>query len=417
MAKIKKIIAREIIDSRAYPTIEAIILLEDNSVGTFSTPSGTSIGKYEAKEIRDGDIKRFKGMGVLSNLKNIFNIIAPKLIGQEANSQEQIDQILIDADGTADKSVLGANTLLAISGAVAKTAAASLKIPLYQYIARLSGQDTRHFAIPTPMFNVLNGGKHANANLDFQEFMVVPPQSSHYSANLRMAAETYYTLKTVIREHNAIPLIGDEGGYAPTFYSNLDALKVLEETVSKAGYNLGVDVFFALDIAASFLKLGSSYKIKDKPISLTASDFLDYLIVLNEQYHFLSIEDPFGEDEWNSWISLTAKLGGETLIVGDDLTATNLERLNKAISQKAANSIVIKPNQVGTITETLKVVKAAKNAQFKIIVSHRSGETNDDFIADFAVGIDADYVKFGAPARGERVAKYNRLLEIEHELS
>ena len=247
--------------------------------------------------------------------------------------------------------------------------------------------------------------------------MIVPPKAKNFSGSLQMVTEIYFALKDVLIAHSTSPLVGDEGGYAPVLYSNVDGFKIIEDAIGKAGYNLGLDIFFSLDAAANSIKQGSTYKIKDRPAPLPTSDFIDFYIMLDEQYHFLSIEDPLAEDDWDGWCSLTEKLGDKTLIVADDLTTTNIERLNKAISKKAANAIIIKPNQIGTITETIKVVKTAKNANFKIIASHRSGETNDDSIADFAVGLGADYVKFGAPARGERVAKYNRLLEIEHELS
>lgn len=417
MAKIEKIVAREILNSLGHPTIEAIVRLQDKSIGVFSSPSGTTKSKYEALEVTDGDPKRFAGLGVLGGLRKIHSILSPKLIGQDAANQGMIDQILKTADGTPNKSNLGSQVTIALSVAITKAQASSEKMTVYQYIAKLLGSNIHEFSVPTPMFNILNGGKHAGGNLDFQEFMIVTPQSTPYSQSLKLGAEVYYSLKETIKSHSAIALVGDEGGYAPTFYSNLDALKVLEEALTRAGYKFGLDAFISLDVAASHLKQGSSYKIKDRPVALSSGDFLDFFLVLNEQYHLLSIEDPFDQDEWDEWCSLTEKLGAETLIVADDLTATNLERLEKTISQKAANAIVIKPNQAGTLTETLEVVKKAKSANFKIVVSHRSGETNDDFIADFAVGVGADYAKFGAPARGERVAKYNRLLEIEHELS
>lgn len=417
MAKIKKIIGREILDSRASPTIEAIIQLTDGSVGIFSSPSGISIGKLEAHELRDHDPRRYRGQGVLVALEKIARDIAPHLIGIEASNQRKIDQTLIALDNTKDKSNLGANTTLAISGAIAKAQASSQKIPLYQYLAKLAGQNGRQFSIPTPMFNILNGGKHASFNLDFQEFMIVPTKANTYSRNLRIGVECYLSLADVLKAHSAITLVGDEGGFAPTLYSNLDALKIMEEAIQRAGYKMGLDVFFSLDVAASHIQQGSTFRLKDKPVPLTVTDLIDFYITLNEQYHLLSLEDPIPEDDWQEWQQITQKLGGEMLIVGDDLIATNLERLERSIAQKACNSIVVKPNQIGTITETLDVVKKAKEANFKIIVSHRSGETNDDFIADFALASGADYAKFGAPARGERVAKYNRLLEIEHELS
>ncbi len=417
MAKIKKIVAREILDSRAHPTIEAIVQLDDNSVGIFSTPSGASVGKHEALELRDGDPKRYAGLGVLNALRNIGSILAPKLIGQDAQNQEKIDNDMIAADGTPNKQNLGANAILALSGAIARAQAASLRIPLYQYLAKLAGNSTNQFAIPTPMFNLINGGKHAPDGLDFQEFMIVPPKAYRYSDCLKMCTEIYYSLRETLKTHSAITLIGDEGGYAPILYANTDAFKILEESIVKAGFQVGLDAFLSLDAAATEVKHGNAYRIKDRPVPLPANDFIDFYIGLNEQFHLLSLEDPLEQNDWQAWISITQKLGGETLIIGDDLICTNMERLQKAISTKACNSVVIKPNQVGTITETIKVLNTAKAANFKVIVAHRSGETNDDFIADFAVACSADYAKFGAPARGERVAKYNRLLEIEHELS
>ena len=417
MAEVKKIIAREILDSRGNPTVEAIVELKDSSVGVASVPSGISTSKHEAIELRDKDPKRYLGRGVLKNLETISSIIAPKLLGREASSQKQLDQEMVSLDGTPNKSNLGGNSILALSCAIAKAQAVSQKLPLYQYIATLAEENVHEFAIPTPMFNILNGGKHGGGNIDFQEFMVVPPKANPYSKNLQVGTEIYYALKEVIQGRSSMALVGDEGGYAPLLYSNLDALKLLEDAIGRAGYKLGLDVFFSIDVAASNIKKGSSYKLKDKPVALDANDLLDFFVSLNEQYHLLSLEDPFSEDDWDHWKKITDKLGKDTLIIGDDLIATNRERLLRAISQKACNALIIKPNQVGTITETLETIKAAKANGVKIIASHRSGETNDDFIVDFAVGVGAEYVKFGAPARGERVAKYNRLLEIEHELS
>ena len=417
MSKIKKIVAREILDSRAVPTIESMVELEDGSAGVFSVPSGASKGKHEAKELRDSDSTRYAGLGVLTALKNISQIIGPKIIGLEASDQSSLDNLLISLDGTSDKSHLGANAILAISGAAAKAASISQKIPLYLYISRLTGASTNEFTIPTPMFNVINGGIHAGFNLDFQEFMVVGPKTNTYSQNLEFGAGMYYALKKSLQTHTNQVLVGDEGGYAPLLYQNTDVFKIFEETAGMAGYKIGLDIFYSIDAAASNLKEGSAYKIKDRPTAMPASDLIEFYVQLNEQYHLLSMEDPIAEEDWKDWVELNALIGLKTLIVGDDLISTNIERLKKAIDLKACNAVIIKPNQVGTITETLTVVAAAKAANFKVIVSHRSGETNDDFIADFAVGVAADYVKLGAPARGERVAKYNRLLEIEHELS
>lgn len=417
MAKIKKIIAREILDSRGHPTIEVIVELADSSIGTFSCPSGVSVGKNEAVELRDQDKSRYAGLGVLKNLEIIVKTIAPNLIGMEAKDQQKIDQIMITLDGTENKANLGANTILSLSGAITKAQAASEKKPAFLYISQLLGKTTKEFAIPTPMFNILNGGRHGSGNLDFQEFMIVPPQANNYSQNLKIGVESYYALRETLISHSASTLIGDEGGYSPNLYSNMDALKILEEAMTNTAYRLGLDAFFSVDVAATNIIRGEAYRIKDKPVPLTQTDFIEFYITLNEQYHLLALEDPLEENDWEGWKTLTDKLGGETLIVGDDLIATNLARLKKAVLEKACNATIIKPNQIGTITESLEVVKFAKKSNFKVIVSHRSGETNDDFIADFAVAAQADYVKFGAPARGERVAKYNRLLEIEHELS
>ncbi len=418
MAKIKKIIAREILDSRGMPTIEAIVQLEDGAVGGFATPSGISVGKHEAVELRDGDSSRFGGHGVLKALENILTFLAPALIGKDASNQLEMDKIMIQIDGTDNKSKMGANSILALSGAIARAQAASLKLTLYQYISMLlSSQKSNQFSIPTPMFNILNGGKHGGGNIDFQEFLIVPPRANSYSQNLKTGVEIYYSLKEVITNHSGITLLGEEGGYAPTLYSNSDAFKILEEAVTRAGYTLGLDTFLSVDVGSSTFMKGGVYKIKDRPVGLTASEFIDFFVALNEQYHLLSLEDPLSEDDWDGWHKMTEAMGEKTIIVGDDLITTNMERLKKAIDKKSCNGIIIKPNQVGTISETLDVVKAAKAANFKTIVSHRSGETDDDFIADFAVGIGSDYAKFGAPARGERVAKYNRLLAIEHELS
>jgi len=417
MAKIKKIISREILDSRGDPTIEATVILDDDSFGVFSTPSGLSIGKHETVELRDKDQARYSGKGVLRALEKIYSVISPSILGKDAAQQRIIDNIIIAADKTKDKSNLGANAMLAISGAVAKAQARSQNVGLYQYINEISQIKLERFEIPTPMFNILNGGLHGSGNVDFQEFLLIPKKSGSYSDNLRAGVEIYYHLKQTIAAHSGIVLVGDEGGYAPTLYSNVDALKLIAEAIDSAHYQLGLDVFLSLDVAATELKKEGSYRIKDRPIPLNSDEFIEFFTSLNNEYHLLSIEDPLAEDDWDDWKKLTEKIGKETIIVGDDLIATNLERLKKAKKEKACNGVIIKPNQAGTISETIDVAKYAKEANFKIVVSHRSGETNDDFIADFAVAIGADYAKFGAPARGERVAKYNRLLEIEHELS
>lgn len=418
MANISKIVAREILDSRAYPTVEAIIQLDDGSVGSFAAPSGISVGKHEAVELRDGDVKRFAGKGVLKALENIHSKLSPLLIGKNARDQAGLDKLMIDADGSKNKANLGANSILPLSCAIAKAQAVSEKTPLYKYISILLDKEIkRPFIIPTPMFNILNGGKHGGGNIDFQEFLLVTPKANPYSKNLKIGTEIYYALKDTILNHSGVSLIGDEGGYAPTLFSNTDAFKILEESVIRAGYKVGLDAFFSIDAAASFFMKNHEYKIKDRPVPLSSKELISFYASLNEQYHLLSIEDGLNEDDWNSWVELNKRLGKETLIIADDLVTTNLERLKKAIAKKACGGIIVKPNQAGTLSETLEVVRFAQKNNIKIIASHRSGETNDDFIADFAVGVSSDYVKFGAPARGERVAKYNRLLEIEHELS
>lgn len=399
------------------PTVESIVELEDSSVGVFSTPSGTSTGKNEAFELRDGDPKRYRGLGVLKALEKIANEIAPHLIGQDSQDQQNIDHIMIELDKTPNKQNLGANAILSLSGAVVKAQAASAKMPLYQYLSHVLGENANSFSIPTPMFNLIEGGAHADGNLDFQEFMIVPTKANSFTKNLKIGVECYMGLAETLRSHSLQTLVGQEGGFGPMLYSNMDAFKMLEEGAAKAGYRIGLDIFFAIDAAANNIKKGDTYRIKDKPVPLSANDLLDFYISLNEQFHLLSIEDPFAEDDWETWRDICRKLGTDTLIVGDDLITTNPGKLQKAIGEKAANATVVKPNQIGTISETLSLVKSAKDANFKIVVAHRAGETNDDFIADLAVAVGADYCKFGPPARGERVAKYNRLLEIEHELS
>lgn len=418
MSKITKIEAREILDSRGNPTVETTVILEDGATGTSSVPSGASLGKYEAVELRDGDASRFGGMGVLKAVANVNQTIAPKLIGFDPAKQEEIDKLMINLDGTKDKSKLGANSTLSVSLAVACAAANSGKTPLYQYLNKLFGGElpTSLSKMPTPTFNIINGGKHGAGNLDFQEFHVVPATTKPYREALRIGEEIYQALKQVLIYRNAIHSVGDEGGFAPNLFTNLDALEAILEAIKTTPYIFGRDVFLGLDVAAAHFKKGNGYQIKDRPIPLKPAEFIEYLQDLNNQYRLLILEDPLEEDDWEGWQSLTAALGVGTLVVGDDLLATNLERVKQAINQKACTAILVKPNQVGTLTETLEVIKVARQRGLKIIVSHRSGETNDTFIADLAVGVGAEYVKFGAPARGERIAKYNRLLQIETEL-
>lgn len=418
MAKIKAIRAREILDSRGIPTVETTIWLDTNHWAIASVPSGTSSGTHEAKEIRDDDPERFSGQGVLKAVQNVNSVIAPKLIGFDPQDQQKIDQLLIDLDGTSDKSRLGANSILSVSQAVCEVAAASSNLPIYKYLLtkyQLTANPSAPASMPTPIFNVINGGKHGAGNLDFQEFHLIPAKNFHYHTALQIGEEIYQKLGDVLARRNAPRSVGSEGGYAPNLFTNRDAIEIIIEAVKETKYQLDRDVFLGLDVAASHFYKDGKYKIKDKPQDLSSSEFIQFYKQLYTQYHLISIEDPLQEDDWSNWTTLTQSLP-QTIIVGDDLLVTNKTRLLKAQDQKSCNAILVKPNQVGTISETIEVIRLARKTNWKTIVSHRSGETNDDFIADFAVGTGADYTKFGAPARGERVVKYNRLLAIESQL-
>lgn len=417
-SKIYSIIAREILDSRGNPTVETMVILESGYRGVASVPAGTSLGKYEAKELRDNDPLRYMGMGVLSAIKAVNSVIGPKLRGMDAANQQAIDQAMIAMDGTEDKHVMGSNSILSVSLACAAATAGALRTPLYRYLNTMfSGVvPTQITRIPTPMVNIINGGKHGSGNLDFQEFHIVPASNLSYSNALRLSVEVYQKLKDILTYRNASTSVGFEGGFAPNLYTNMDAMELLQEAVRATSYRFGVDVFFGLDVAASHFKTDRGYKIKDKQTVLSSKDLVGYLHDLHKRYRLLILEDALEEDDWSGWIALTAELGSEVMIVGDDLLATNLKRLEKAIHDRACTAILIKPNQVGTLSEFFAVVALAKKNAIQTIVSHRSGETNDSFIADLGVAVQSDYVKFGAPARGERVAKYNRLLQIEAEL-
>lgn len=415
MAKIKSLTAREILDSRGNPTVETRVELDDGSLGIASIPSGASVGKYEAVELRDNDPSRFHGLGVLKAVANVNQIIAPKLAGLEATGQLEIDHTLIALDGTVNKSKLGANAILSVSQGVCEAAAASQKIATYIHVSHLYGPQAG-LRLPIPTFNLINGGKHGAGNLDFQEFHIIPGSQKTYSENLRQAEEIYQSLKQVLIQHGAIHSVGDEGGFAPNLFTNLDALEVLVKAIEMANYRLKQDVFLGLDIAAQSFYQNGKYKIRDQTMPMSTDELIAYYQQLNQQYPLLTLEDPIAEDDWDGWQKVGQLLPG-TLIVGDDLLATNKQRLNEAIKKKACKAILVKPNQIGTISETIEVIKIARQADWKVIVSHRSGETTDDFIADFSVGVGADYTKFGAPARGERVVKYNRLLEIEKQLN
>ncbi|QQG40533.1 MAG: phosphopyruvate hydratase [Candidatus Levyibacteriota bacterium] len=416
MAKIKQVFAREILDSRGNPTIETTVILEDGSVGTASCPSGASTGMHEAVELRDNDNSRYNGKGVLQAVSNIENIVGPQLIGKEAGVQKDIDAILTALDGTPNKAKLGANTILSASIAVAKAQSVSEKIPIYRYIQRITGNLS--VAVPTPFFNILNGGKHAGENIDFQEFIVIPNRQTPFSKGLEQAVSVYFSLKKLLEQNHLSILVGDEGGFGPVLSNNKAALSFIKQAIEQTQLVFAKDMSVGLDVAASSFYKDGKYILKENPNGASASELIALYTQLNNEYRFLFLEDALAEDDWDNWTQLASALSGkETIVVGDDLLVTNPERLKLAIEKKAATGIIIKPNQIGTISEAIAVAAIAKQANIKTVVSHRSGETNDDFIADFAVGINADFVKFGAPARGERVAKYNRLLKIESELT
>ena len=419
MAKIKRIWSREILDSRANPTVETGCLLDTGHVVAASVPSGSSTGSYEAVELRDHDQDRYLGKGVLKAVDNVNKILGPAIIGMDPREQSAIDNKLIQLDGTENKSKLGANATLSISLAVAKAGAIVANTNQYFWINYLSGQigNKSKIKMPTPLFNMINGGLHGAGNLDFQEFHVIPVTTKSFEEGLRECVEIYLTIGENLSRRGAIHSVGDEGGYAPNLFTNADALEVFVESIRQTKYQLGRDVFLGLDVAAGSFYKNGEYTIRDKSAAMDDDQLLEFYKSLNDQYKLALIEDPFYEDGWESWKKIYKEMSNDLIIVGDDLLATNPKRVKKAIEEKACNAILVKPNQIGTVSETLNVIKIARDANWKVVVSHRSGETNDSFIADFAVGVGADYVKFGAPARGERVAKYNRLSAIESELT
>jgi len=418
MSKISKIWSRQILDSRGIPTVETACLLDTGEVAVASVPAGASTGTYEVVELRDNNVNYFLGRSVEKAVANVNDILGPQLWGMDVTEQEKIDKKLIELDGTKNKSKYGGNAILSISIACVKAAAQAQKIQVFSWVNTLAKRIglNRPIRMPTPIFNMINGGLHGAGNLEFQEFQVIPATNKSFSEALRMGVEIYLTLGRDLERRGAIHSVGDEGGYTPNLFTNADALEVLFESVKETPYNVGRDVFFGLDVAASVFYRNGEYVIRDKSSPLNDDALLDYYQYINSQYHLAHIEDPFHEDAWESWKKLYQAFEGQLTVIGDDLLATNLERVQKAIVEKACNGILVKPNQTGSITETLMVIKKADEAKWKIITSHRSGETNDWFIADFAVGVGSDYVKFGAPARGERVAKYNRLLAIEVDL-
>lgn len=398
-------------DSRGNPTIEVEVFLEDGTVGRAAVPSGASTGVHEAVELRDGDKSRYLGKGVLKAVDNVNTIISPELIGFDATDQAGIDLLMIDLDGSANKGKLGANAILGVSMAVAKAAAQSLGLPLYQYLGGFNAKE-----LPVPMMNILNGGEHADNNVDIQEFMIMPVGAPTFREALRMGAEVYHSLKAVLKGRGLNTAIGDEGGFAPNLSSNEEALKVIIEAIEKAGYKPGEDIFLAMDVASSEIYQDGKYNLAGEGITKTAAEMVAFYEELVAKYPIISIEDGMAEDDWEGWKLLTEKLGDKIQLVGDDLFVTNTKRLKMGIDQDIANSILIKVNQIGTLTETFETIEMAKRAGYTCVISHRSGETEDATIADIAVAVNAGQIKTGAPTRSDRIAKYNQLLRIEEEL-
>jgi enolase len=411
IASIESVKAREILDSRGNPTIEVEVVLAAGTAGVAAVPSGASTGKHEAVELRDGDKRRYGGLGVLKAIGHVNTEIASAMAGMSALEQAAIDQRLIGLDGTANKARLGANALLGTSLAIAKAGASFRGIPLYRYLG-----ETRANLLPVPMLNILNGGKHALGSTDFQEFMIMPVGAANFHKALQISSEVYHSLRKVLEDKGLSTNVGDEGGFAPHLPSNKDALELILAAIDMAGYKAGQDLFIALDAAASTFYQQGKYVLSREGVTLSSSEMIDYYVKLVSNYPVISIEDGLAEDDWASWSLLTAQLGKQIQFVGDDLYATNIERLEKGIAQKASNSILIKPNQIGTLSETLAVIKRAQQAGWTTIISHRSGETEDTTIADLAVASNAGFIKAGAPCRSERLAKYNRLFRIEEEL-
>jgi len=417
MAIIKAVRAREILDSRGTPTIETSVWSNDTGA-TATIPSGASVGDKEALELRDNDPSRFQGKGVLKAVHLINQVLSKYLIGQDPTKQNSIDQMLINLDGTKNKGKLGANTILSISQAVFELGARVSTMQTYQYVqAKYNLHQPTPANLPTPMFNIINGGKHGNQNLDFQEYHVIPSSKLDFKQSLRIGTEIYHQLKQQLINKNASYSVGDEGGFAPDLNNNQDAINLITEAVQSTPYELNKQVFLGLDLAASEFFKNKQYRIKDRKNPYSAEDFIKYLIDLKNKFGHILLEDPLDQDSWADWTALTSLIGQNTLIVGDDLISTHSSLLKKAITKKACNAVIIKPNQVGTISEAVSVVKMAKANNIACVVSHRSGDTNEDFLADFAVGVGADYVKFGAPVRGERTIKYNRLSLIHDYLT
>ncbi len=410
---ITDVYAREILDSRGNPTVEVEVLAGENIYGRASVPSGASTGQFEAVELRDGE-ERYRGLGVTRAVDNVNTKIAPELVGVNVFEQTEIDSIMLKLDGTANKSNLGANATLGVSMAVARAAANALNIPLYRYLGGTSAMK-----MPVPMMNILNGGKHADNTVDFQEFMIMPVGACCFKEGLRMCAEIYHTLKKILKEENLNTAVGDEGGFAPNLKDAKETLQYIVKAIEKAGYKAGKDVAITLDVAASELynKEFKKYVFEGEDVIRSAEELVDYYEMLMAEFPIISIEDPMDEEDWEGWDLMTKRLGGKVQLVGDDLFVTNTERLRKGIDRKVANAILIKVNQIGTLTEAFAAIELAKTSGYRNIISHRSGETEDSIIADIAVAFNAGQIKTGAPCRSERVAKYNQLLRIEEGIT
>ena len=411
MSIITQVYAREILDSRGNPTVEVEVILEDGTMGRAAVPSGASTGVHEAVELRDGDKKRYVGKGVMKAVENVNDIIAEALIGLDATRQIEIDELLIRLDETPNKAKLGANAILGVSMAVAKAAANYVGLPLYQYLGGTNAHE-----LPVPMMNILNGGSHADNNVDIQEFMIMPVGAKSFSECLRMNVEIYHALKGILKAKGLSTGLGDEGGFAPNLESNAEALDVIMEAIAKAGYKAGKDIMLAMDVAASEFYKDGKYHMLAEGAPKTSTQMVNYLADLVAKYPIISIEDGLAEDDWKGWAALTKKLGDKVQLVGDDLFVTNAARLQMGSDKGVANAILIKVNQIGTLTETFRAVELAKRHGYTAIVSHRSGETEDVTMSDIAVALNAGQIKSGAPARTDRVAKYNQLLRIEEDL-
>ena len=412
MAVITDVYAREIMDSRGNPTVEVEVYLEDGTIGRAAVPSGASTGQFEAVELRDSGSPRYLGKGVLQAVANVNDIIGPAILGFDASEQVAIDGVMIELDGTPNKAKLGANAILGVSMAVARAAAESYDLPLFQYLGGTNAKE-----LPVPMMNILNGGAHADNNVDIQEFMIMPIGASSFMEALRYCAEVYHTLKSVLKAKGLATGVGDEGGFAPNLGSNEEALQVITEAIEKAGLVVGKDIVFAIDAASSEFYKDGKYHLAGEGKVKTAAEMVEYYAELCEKYPIYSIEDGLAEEDWEGWKLLTDRLGKTVQLVGDDLFVTNTERLSRGIKEDTANAILIKVNQIGTLTETFDAIEMAKRAGYTAVISHRSGETEDSTIADIAVAVNAGQIKTGAPARSERVAKYNQLLRIEDMLA